>query len=113
MHILLTVLVLFMHMQSAAVPREGVDVDELLVAFERLAGQNLWPGFEPMKIPLALYTGRETLLYHHPKPPEGFARSERRDGIWNYPGRHAAIVANSSADIGDAHLGVNGSVNVA
>jgi len=69
---------------------------------ERLAGQRmLWPGFDPLTIPLAVYTGERTYLFRHPSPPEGFsAVAGTQPGIFACQGRHPAVTANSSAEIG-------------
>jgi hypothetical protein len=54
---------------------------------------DLWPGFDPQKIPMAVYDGKRTILYHHPSPPPEF-----KDGV--YEGRHPSVTANSSITIG-------------
>ncbi|MEZ0472304.1 hypothetical protein [Luteimonas salinilitoris] len=36
------------------------------------AGEGLWPGFDPLAVPLAVYDGKRTFLFRHPSPPEGF-----------------------------------------
>ena len=70
---------------------------------ERLAGQRvLWPGFDPLRIPLAIYAGEHTYLFRHPSPPEGFALvAGARPGAFAFEGRHPAVTANSSAEMGD------------
>ena len=74
----------------------------LALEVERLAGlRSLWPGFEPMTIPLAVYDGERTYLFHHPAPPEGFVPVGRAKPSGRvYEGRYPAITANTSADIG-------------
>ncbi len=69
---------------------------------ERLAGlRSLWPGFEPMAIPLAVFDGERTYLFRHPALPEGFGGvALAKRGVLAYEGRHPAITANTSADIG-------------
>ena len=70
--------------------------------YERLAAsRSFWPGFDPLVIPLAIYDGKSTWLFRHPARPADFEgspissiRSDVRDG------RHPAVTANSSADIG-------------
>jgi len=69
---------------------------------ERLAREmDFWPGYAPLTIPLAIYTGEATYLFRHPAPPEGF------DTVAEAPlpharlaGRHPVMTANSSADLG-------------
>ncbi|HEX7831777.1 MAG TPA: hypothetical protein VF787_19130 [Thermoanaerobaculia bacterium] len=58
-----------------------------------LCNTTLWPGFDPCAIPVATFDGTRTTLERHPSPPPEFV-----DGV--YAGRHPAITANSSADIG-------------
>ena len=67
---------------------------------DRLATKDLWPGFDPTLIPLAVYVPDRTYLLRHPDPPPEFApiaarvRAHARDGL------HPAVRANSFADIG-------------
>ena len=49
---------------------------EVVAAFDRLKKRDLWPGFRPDPIPLAIYDGRRTWLVRHPSPPNEF-RPER------------------------------------
>lgn len=74
----------------------AADVEELAAA------RSYWPNFDPLAIPLAIYDGEQTYLFRHPAVPEGFTEAEngdRRELI--YKGRHPAVTANSSADIGE------------
>ena len=91
---------------AAAAPRAAAQDAELALAVAReveriAADRTLWPGFEPLSVPLAVYTGKDSYLIRHPSPPEGFtplagAGSE----ITVYEGRHPAMVANTSMEIG-------------
>ena len=61
----------------------------------------LWPGFDPLAIPLAVYDGKRTFLFRHPAPPEGFVPvSDTKSSSYVLEGRHQAVHANSSAEIG-------------
>jgi hypothetical protein len=62
----------------------------------------LWPGFNVLEIPLAVYDGRDSWLFRHPLPPPGFGQAgdQVTSGVTRYAGRHPAITANSSAEIG-------------
>ena len=66
---------------------------------ESLEGSSFWPGFQPEKIPLAIYDGERTCLYGHPNPPEGFAGIEDHPDTFVFAGRHASISANTSVDL--------------
>lgn len=69
---------------------------------ERTAGElEFWPRFDPRDIPLAIYDGTHTYLFRHPKVPEGFVRADDDEsGSLVFDGRHPAMTANSSAEIG-------------
>ena len=68
---------------------------------ERIAGAGaLWPGFDPLAVPLAVYDGRQTWLFRHPSPPAGFTAVEGPGGARVRAGRFEAVTANSSAEIG-------------
>jgi hypothetical protein len=58
----------------------------------------VWPGYDPLAVPLAVFDGTETHLFRHPAPPDEFVE---RDGAHVFAGRHPAVVANSSAWIGE------------
>jgi hypothetical protein len=75
-----------------------VSVAAVIGEFDRMAGLPLWPGFEPKSIPLAIWDGEQTWLVRHPAPPEGFVK--KVDYLWVFRGRHPALRANSSAELG-------------
>ncbi|MBA2292231.1 MAG: hypothetical protein H0W15_07235 [Gemmatimonadales bacterium] len=61
----------------------------------------LWPGFDPVAVPLAVFDGNRTWLFRHPSPPEEFAAmSQAAPTVQVMIGRHDAVAANSSAEIG-------------
>lgn len=73
---------------------------------ERLAAPNaereaLWPGFDPLAIPLAVYDGERTFLFRHPAPPQGFTPvTGAVPGTYAWKGRHEAVTANTNSEIG-------------
>lgn len=75
---------------------------EVAAEYERLAAaEAYWPGFEPLDVPLAIYADGRTYLFRHPGPPEGFTDLGADSAkVQSRPGRHPAVTANSSADIG-------------
>lgn len=85
---------------AAASDRDAAAVE---AALRRLAaGAELWPGFDPVSVPLAVYDGERTILFRHPSPPEGY----RREGETAVrEGRDPAVTANSSAEIGGVITG--------
>ncbi|MGH7468731.1 MAG: hypothetical protein ACRENP_12305 [Longimicrobiales bacterium] len=69
---------------------------------ERLARAGpLWPEYDPLIIPLAVYDGTRTFLFRHPAPPPGFTPlADARPAAFVFAGRHPALTSNSSADLG-------------
>jgi hypothetical protein len=75
---------------------------DLAQEYEHLAQEfDGWPGFDPLTAPLAIYDGSDTYLFWHPAPPEGFVEVGNSSPPSHvYQGRHPAVTANSSAEIG-------------
>lgn len=68
---------------------------------KRLTSQRkYWPGFDPLSIPLAVYTGAQTFLFRHPSPPEGFSPEAQPSGPAVFQGRHPSVTANTNAELG-------------
>ena len=68
---------------------------------ERIAARGaIWPGYDPLAVPLAVYTGGATFLFRHPAPPDGFTAGAGAPDPRVWAGRHPAATSNSSADIG-------------
>jgi hypothetical protein len=82
--------------------REAHRAVEVIEAEERLELSDLWPGFEPLGVPVAIFDGEKTILARHPDPPDGFKPMPGKDGIWVYEGRHQAVTACTSGEIGGA-----------
>lgn len=73
---------------------------ELLAAMGAREGA-LWPGFDPLAVPLAVYDGERTLLFRHAAPPPGFTPvSDVSAATYACKGRHEAVTANTNAEIG-------------
>jgi hypothetical protein len=61
--------------------------------------KNLWHGFQPTTIPVAIYvpTKEKTLLFGHPKPPAPF--QEKRPHEYEMTGRWEGLTANTNGVI--------------
>ncbi len=74
----------------------------LIASRGELAGPDLWPGFDPLAYPLAVFDGASTYLVDHPGPPSEFAAVEGAPGVQVMDGRHPLVNANSSVELGGA-----------
>ena len=71
-----------------------------------MAARDLWPGFDPRAMPVAIFDGRRTWLFRHPAAPEGFQPDPRHPGVQVFPGRHPAVTANTSTSLGGTETAV-------
>ncbi len=79
----------------------SLDTEVRRLTTDRRSTDALWPGFDPRRIPLAVYDGERTYLFRHPTPPTEFTMLVGADsGTGVMPGRHATITANSSVELG-------------
>ncbi|MFN8574627.1 MAG: hypothetical protein U0132_21420 [Gemmatimonadaceae bacterium] len=85
---------------SALWSQQSNPVLDVVRAFESVGKLDLWPGYRPDTVPLAIYDGQRTWLVHHPSPPNGFSPSAAGSDILVMEGRHPEVTANSSAQIG-------------
>ncbi len=71
--------------------------------FRRLCQKkDLWPGFEPLQIPAAIFdeaAGR-TFLFRHPAPPAGFQPLPEEPQTQFFEGRWESVTANTSGPLG-------------
>ncbi len=77
-----------------------MEIVRVLEELEEKGTQDLWPGFRPSEIPVAVFDGDRTWLYRHPAPPEGFHRHPGEEGLHVMEGRHPAIRGNTSTELG-------------
>ena len=78
--------------------RAPAPIRELVYEFKRMAKADLWPGFRPDTIPLAIFDGTRTWLFRHRAPPAPFVRDDGEFFVME--GRHPAVTANSSTTLG-------------
>lgn len=79
----------------------AVDVYAVIAEVDRIAAsRTLWPNFDPRRVPVEIYDGQTTLLFHHPAPPPDFISLSSRQGVWAFPGRHETVTANATVKLG-------------
>jgi len=81
-------------------PRVAASAVDIVAAADRMAALDLWPGFDPRTVPVAIFDGRSTWLFRHPSPPAGFEPDLAHPAVLVFPGRHPDVTANTSAPIG-------------
>lgn len=77
-----------------------------MASYGRMGEGDLWPGLDPGTVPIAIYDGTDTWLFRHPSPPEGFRPVPEADDAAVSRGRHEAIRANTSTELGEATTAV-------
>src|SRR3954469_12515576 len=82
---------------APAEPTSALAVDS---ALHRIAAQSVWPGFEPLRSPVAIYDGARTWLFRHPQPPADYVPVPGRTDVVTRDGRDPAVSANTSAPLG-------------
>ncbi len=79
----------------------AADVYAVVEEIDRVAARAaLWPGFDPRRVPLAIFNGDATFLFRHPNPPPEFVSLSSRRGVYAFAGRHESVTANASAPLG-------------
>lgn len=71
----------------------------LLAEFDRLASIPLWPGFDPRRVPIAVYNGEQTFLFRHLKVVEGFMTIADRQDVQVFAGQHPSVRANTAIEL--------------
>jgi hypothetical protein len=76
---------------------DSIDPVAIVAEVDRIAGrQDLWPGFDPRLVPLVLYDGERTYLFHARNPFKGFKELPGRPGIFAHEGLHDAVRGNTA-----------------
>jgi hypothetical protein len=79
---------------------DAADVYAVVEEVDRISARGaLWPGFDPRRVPLAIFDGRTTLLLRHPNPPPEFISFSSRQGVYGFAGRHESVTANAPAKL--------------
>jgi ketosteroid isomerase-like protein len=90
--------------KAALPPGENAPIADVFQVMELATGSPmgaLWPGFEPAKIPVLVFDGRDTYLFHSPAVPDGFVRAERHPEVFVFKGQHPQALGNSITRMGE------------
>ena len=61
----------------------------------------LWPGFRVSEIPVLVFDGLNTYLFHSRETLDGFVQTEKDPAVWVYKGQHPQVRGNSIIRIGE------------
>jgi len=84
---------------GARLAAQEAEVLEILAAIDSLGTDQLWPGFDPSQVPVAIYDGERTWLFRHPAPPPDFKPFESRDQLAYLEGQHDAVRGNTATEL--------------
>lgn len=82
-------------------PAVAFAITDIIAALQAVEAEAWWPGFAPDAIPLALFDGRDTYLFNHPRPPAGFAPWAGLADAWRHAGQFEAVRGNRRALLND------------
>ncbi len=86
-------------MQNPGTP--VADVFEVMALATAGRMDALWPGFKPSEIPVLVFDGRDTYLFHSPNIPDGFIRVETHPGVSLFKGQQPQVRGNSIVRLGE------------
>jgi len=93
-------LLVFLFLAHGRASGETPEAFAAVAELEHVGPASLWPGFDPRRVPVAIFDGERTFLFRHPKPPPEFAPVAGRPGAFSHPGRHPSLRANSTVELG-------------
>jgi hypothetical protein len=80
------------------------DVFEVMALATAGRMETLWPGFKPSEIPVLVFNGRDTYLFHSQGIPDGFIREETHPGVSLFKGQHPQARGNSIIRLGESWM---------
>ena len=99
-----SILLLLFSLTAGGQERTGAPVADVFQVMELAADgrmNTLWPAFETSDIPILVFDGIDTYLFHFRTIPEGFARSLRDPEVLIYHGQHPQARGNSIIRLGE------------
>lgn len=77
------------------------DIREVMKEHAAIREINLWPGFDPEQIPVAVYDSVRTWLYFSEQQPEEFKPVEGHAGVFVFEGQFPLVRGNSVVRFGE------------
>ncbi len=84
--------------QTAAVE----DVFQVMEGVSAEGAKSVWPNFDASDIPVLVYDGLNTYLFHSGTAPDGFTKTNDNGPVYSYAGQHPLVRGNSIVRIGDS-----------
>ena len=78
------------------------DIRAVMREHALIAENDLWPGFDPEQIPVAIYDSVRTWLFFSDQPPEGFRAADDYAGAYFFDGQYPLVRGNSVVRFGEA-----------
>jgi hypothetical protein len=80
------------------------DVFKVMELASGSAMEALWPEFKPSEIPVLVFDGLNTYLFHSRTIPDGFVNVEKAPHVFVYKGQHPQVRGNSIIRLGETWL---------
>jgi hypothetical protein len=103
----LAIIFLFMGQAVMGQERQPVPVADIFKVMELATGSamdGLWPEFKTSEIPVLVFDGLNTYLFHSRAVPDGFVSEEIVPGVLVYNGQHSQVRGNSIIRLGETWL---------
>jgi len=103
----LAIIFLFMGHAVMGQERQPVPVADVFKVMELASGSAmdaLWPEFKASAIPVLVFDGLNTYLFHSRAVPDGFVSEEKVPGVLVYKGQHSQVRGNSIIRLGETWL---------
>ena len=77
------------------------DIRAVMKEHALIAENDLWPGFDPEQIPVAIYDSVNTWFFFSDQAPEGFRQADDDAGVFVSEGQYPLVRGNSVVRIGE------------
>ncbi len=85
-------------------PKPVADVFKVMELASGSRIDALWPKFKVSEIPVLVYDGLNTHLFHYREALDGFVQNEKDPEVWVYKGQHPQVRGNSIVRLDDVWM---------